>query len=308
MNDLIIIGSGPAGLTAAIYAARAGLKPIILEGNQPGGVLTTTSLIENFPGFENGIKGPDLMQIMKKQAERFGAQFKTGGVTKVEFEAKSCKIFFNEEILEARTILVSTGATAKRLNAPGEDRLWGKGVSVCATCDGYFFRQKTVAVIGGGDSAMEEAHFLSDFAAKVFIVHRRDAFRASEVMVERVKANKKISFVLNKEIQEIQGENKVENLVLKDVVSGEISNLKVDGVFLAVGRKPNTEIFQNVLNLDKEGYILTTDNIKTSIPGVFVAGDCADRRYRQAIVAAGFGAMAAMEAMHWLVENQSPQL
>lgn len=301
MENLIIIGSGPAGLTAAIYAARANLEPLVFEGNQPGGQLTTTTTVENYPGFPEGVDGPQLMQFLKEQAQKFGAKIILKTITRVNFKTgSSFRIFSDEEIYESRAAIIAAGAHHRRLGIPSEEKYIGRGVSYCATCDGYFFRDKNVAIVGGGDTALEEANFLSALASNVYLIHRRDAFRASSIMVERVKKRANISLVLNKVVEDIFGDAKVEGLRLKDVKSNEETELKIDGVFIAIGHNPNTEMFQGILELDKAGYIMTRDQVKTSISGVFAAGDCADSRYRQAVVAAGMGCQAALEAQRWL--------
>lgn len=303
MENLIIIGSGPAGLTAAIYAARADLNPLLIAGYQSGGQLMLTTEVENFPGFEDGIMGPDLMLKMRKQAERFGTRFIDKDVTKLDLtDARVKKIFVEDEILEAKSVIIATGASAKWLDVPGEQKLRGRGVSSCATCDGAFFKDKIIAVIGGGDSAMEEANFLTRFASKLYLIHRRDEFRASEIMQKRVKSNPKIEIIWNTTIEEIIGENKVEKLKLKNLETETLSELAVDGVFVAIGHSPNTLFLDGQLPLNEKGHIKTQEGSETltAIPGVFVAGDIYDYKYRQAITAAGSGCKAALDAEKYL--------
>lgn len=299
--DIIIIGGACAGYTAGVYAGRANLKVLLFEGWQPGGQLTTTTVIENFPGFRDGIDGNKLMQEMKAQAQRFGVEIKPGDITKVDFECGSpFSVFQNDTEYKAKAVIVATGAKARTLGIPSEQKLWAKGVSTCATCDGFFFRGKTVAVVGGGDSAMEEAMFLTRFATKVYLVHRRDEFRASKIMVDRAKANEKLEFLTNKTVDEVLGDTHVTGLRLKDTNTGETSQVDLDGMFLAIGHDPATQFLGGQITLDDHGYIKHVKHTMTSVPGVFAAGDCVDSRYRQAITAAGMGCQAAIDAERWL--------
>ena len=306
MRNVVIIGSGPAGLTAAIYTARAGLEPLVLEGVQPGGQLTTTTDIENFPGFPEGVQGPDLMDKLREQAQRFGAECVFKSATAVDFGRRPLSVVVDgEETVEAATVIIATGASALYLGLDSENRLRGKGVSACATCDGFFFRGKEVAVVGGGDTATEEASFLTRFATKVTIIHRRDKLRASKPMQERVFANPKIAFAWNSTVDEVLAENgqTVTALRLRNLGTGEFTRLPVDGMFLGIGHRPNTDPFAGQIELDDKGYIVTKTHTMTNVPGVFACGDVVDSRYKQAITAAGSGCAAAIDAERWLEEH-----
>ena len=304
MHKVIIIGSGPAGLTAAIYAARANLKPLVFEGAQPGGQLTITTDVENYPGFPEGILGPELMDKFRKQAQEFGAETLFENVDKVDFSSKPFKLHVSEKEYEAESVIISTGASAKLLGLESESKLMGFGVSACATCDGFFFKEKDILVVGGGDSAMEEATYLTKFASSVTIVHRRDEFRASKIMQDRALNNPKISVMWNSEIVEMYGDPKdkgLESVDIRNLESGEVVRHNTDGVFMAIGHKPNSDIFKDQLSLNESGYIITeADSTVTSIKGVFAAGDIQDFTYKQAITAAGSGCMAAIEAERFL--------
>ncbi|HLO03115.1 MAG TPA: thioredoxin-disulfide reductase [Symbiobacteriaceae bacterium] len=302
MREVVILGTGPAGLTAAIYTARANMQPIVIEGNEPGGQLTTTTEVENFPGFPQGIMGPELMDNMRAQAQRFGAEFKTGWVTSVDFSQRPFKITVGDEVIEAATVIISTGASAKLLGIPGEREAMGLGVSTCATCDGFFYRGKKVLVVGGGDSAMEEANFLTKFA-DVTLVHRRDSFRASKIMVDRAKANPKISWALDvTPIEAVLTETgNFKALKVRDNKTGEEKLLEADGMFTAIGHQPNTAFLAGQIETDAAGYIVTKPGSgETKIPGVFACGDVQDTKYRQAITAAGSGCMAALDCERFL--------
>ena len=303
-RKLVIIGSGPAGLTAATYAARANLAPMVIEGIAAGGQLMLTTDVENYPGFPDGIMGPELMIKMREQAARFGSEFVTADADRVDFSSAPFGVWVNGDEHRADAIIITTGASARMLGLPAEQRLLGHGVSTCATCDGFFFRDKALAIVGGGDSAIEEAIFLTKFATKVTLVHRRHELRASKIMQERAFANDKIAFLWNSVITDVNGDHQVEGLDVRDVVTDETSKLDVDGLFVAIGHDPNTALFTDQLDLDENGYIVTeADSTLTSIDGVFAAGDVQDHVYRQAVTAAGSGCMAAIEAERWLEEQ-----
>jgi thioredoxin reductase (NADPH) len=300
MERVIIIGSGPAGLTAAIYAGRANLAPRVFAGHMYGGQLMLTTEVENFPGFPEGIMGPELMEAFRAQAERFGAQFENVDVTRVDFSQRPFRVWDAESEYTADTVIVATGANARWLDVPGEVRLRGRGVSTCATCDGAFFREKEIVVVGGGDSAMEEALFLTRFGKHVTVIHRRDRLRASKIMADRALAHPKISFIFDSAVEEVHGEHTLERLTLRNTVTGERSEYAADAIFIAIGHDPNTEIFRDQLELDAQGYIVSRDGVHTNVPGVFVAGDVYDIRYKQAVTAAGMGCKAALEAEKYL--------
>ncbi|PYR32150.1 MAG: thioredoxin-disulfide reductase [Acidobacteria bacterium] len=301
-RNVIVIGSGPAGLTAALYAARGNLQPLVIEGLEAGGQLMLTTLVENWPGHRDGIMGPDLMAEMRAQAERFGSEFVHGHVASVDLRKAPFRVKTAEAEYEARALIIATGASARMLGLPGERGLVGHGLSTCATCDGYFFRGQEIAVVGGGDSAMEEALFLTKFASKVTVVHRRATLRASKIMRDKALANPKIVWAWNSEVEAIRDFEKgeVTGLVLRDNVTGEVRELGVTGVFVAIGHTPNTKVFRGQIDMDAAGYIVTHDGAKTSVPGVFACGDVQDHIYRQAVTAAGSGCMAAIDAEHYL--------
>jgi thioredoxin reductase (NADPH) len=301
IRDVVILGTGCAGLTAAVYAARANLKPLVLEGHEAGGQLSLTTEVENFPGFPQGILGPELIQNMRQQAGRFGTEYMAGAATAADLSKRPFRITVDEKAaILCRTLIIASGASARMLGLPSEKRLLGHGVSTCATCDGFFFRDKEIIVIGGGDSAMEEATFLTKFARLVTVVHRRDHLRASKIMQERARKNPKIAFVWDSTVDEVLGEGKVEGARLRNLKTGAVTTMKVDGMFVAIGHIPNTRIFEDQLEMDKTGYIITRGGSATSVAGVFAAGDCQDRVYRQAITAAGSGCMAAIDAERFL--------
>jgi thioredoxin reductase (NADPH) len=305
-RKIVILGSGPAGCTAALYTARADLEPLVFEGLQPGGQLTITTEVENFPGFPEGIMGPELVEIMKKQAERFKAEFIGDRVIEVDLGQRPFLIKGEEHQVKAKALIIATGASARRLGLPSEEKLMGYGVSACATCDGFFFRNKKVLVVGGGDSAMEEANFLTKFASQVKIIHRRDKFRASKFMSEKIKSNPKIDYILDSVVEEIIGEKEigVQAVRYRNVKTGITSQEAFEGVFLAIGHNPNTEIFRGKLELDRNGYIVTRPGSSlTSVAGIFAAGDCQDHVYKQAVTAAGSGCMAALDAEKFLQEQ-----
>ena len=303
IHKTIIIGSGPAGLTAAIYAARANLSPIVFEGNQPGGQLTITTDVENYPGFPDGILGPDMMDLFRKQAQKFGAECFYKHVSKVDFSNSPFKVYVQEEEYLAESVIISTGASARMLGLDAEKELMGYGISTCATCDGYFFKDKEIVVVGGGDSAMEEASFLTKFASKVSLIHRREEFRASKIMIDRVLDNPKIEIIKNAVVADIFGSQKdgVSSILLKDTINGKERNFDCEGVFYGIGHKPNTDQFKGVINLNDQGYIVTdAGSTLTNVDGVFACGDVQDDHYRQAITAAGSGCMAAIDAEKYL--------
>ena len=309
-HHVLIIGSGPAGLTAAIYTARANLKPFVIEGepssttDQPGGQLMLTTEVENFPGFPEGVMGPELMGRFREQAQRFGAEFLTEKVARVDFSQRPFRVWTHDKEFTADAVIVSTGAQSLMLNLPNETALVGHGVSTCATCDGFFFRGKEIAVVGGGDSAVEEATFLTKFASKVTIIHRRNELRASKIMRDRAMSNEKIEFKWNSQVVELKGSSSLEGIVLEDTVTGERSDMDVAGLFIAIGHKPNTGLFTGILDMEDNGYLVTKPGSSyTNIPGVFACGDVQDHTYRQAITAAGSGCMAAIDCERWLEAN-----
>ncbi|PID98387.1 MAG: thioredoxin-disulfide reductase [Actinobacteria bacterium] len=302
LHDVVIVGSGPAGYTSAIYTARAGLRPVVIAGSiSAGGALMTTTDIENFPGFPEGIMGPELMEAMRAQAERFGADIRFQDATAVSLEGEVKTVTVEDEVLQARAVILATGSEYRHLGVEGEERLMGRGVSYCATCDGFFFRDKVLAVVGGGDSAMEEATFLTRFASKVYVIHRRDELRASKAMVDRAMNDPKIEFVWNSTVAEIRGDEKVESVTLESTVDGSHSSLDLDGVFVAIGHLPRSGMVQGQLELDEAGYIRVEEpSSATQLEGVFACGDVVDHTYRQAITAAGSGCRAALDAERWL--------
>jgi thioredoxin reductase (NADPH) len=305
-EKLVIIGSGPAGLTAALYAARADLDPLVFEGVAAGGQLMITTDVENYPGFPDGILGPELMDQFRKQAERFGARLQQVDVTEVDFSGTPLRLKVGADEYSADAVIIATGASAKWLGIPGEDELTGRGVSACATCDGFFFRDQELVVVGGGDTAMEESLFLTKFASKVTVIHRRDEFRASKIMAQRVLDHDKIDVIWNAVLKEIHGDSTVEKVTLEDTVTGEQRELATNGVFVAIGHKPNTELFAGDIDLDANGYVVKSSDgsTRTNVEGVFAAGDVADHIYRQAVTAAGTGCMAAIDAERWLAGRE----
>ena len=307
MRDVIILGSGPAGLTAGVYAARAHLAPLIVDGHEPGGQLTLTTMVENFPGFPEGLLGPDLIRSMRQQAERFGAEFRQGAVAAADLSRRPFRITINGTVEECRALIIATGASAKMLGLPSERQLVGHGVSTCATCDGFFFQDQEVMVVGGGDSALEEALFLTKFAKRVTLIHRRDKLRASKIMQEKAFANPKIAFLWDSAPEEILDvmQQKVTAVRVRNLKTGAVTERAVDGIFVAIGHTPNTAVFQGLLEMDAVGYLKTHDGTKTSVPGVFAAGDVQDHVYRQAITAAGSGCMAAIDAERFLEHGGS---
>src|ERR1700682_5434916 len=309
MYNVLIIGSGCAGLTAAIYAARANLKPLVLDGHEPGGQLSLTTHVENYPGFPDGIMGPELIENMRKQAQKFGAEFKAGAVNEVDVSKRPFKIIAGKDSYEAQALIVAAGASARLLGLKGEKELIGRGLSTCATCDGYFFRGKPIAVVGGGDSAMEEANFLSRYANKVHLIHRRNEFRASKIMIDRAKANEKVEFVIPFAVEEILApRGSVEGVRMRNLETKETREIPLAGVFVAIGHDPNTTVFRGKLEMDPNGYLISLNCSRTTVPGVFVAGDVEDHRYRQAVTAAGSGCMAAMDAEKFLEEHNEEVL
>ena len=309
VSNLIVIGGGPAGYTAALYAARANLEPLVIEGFNWGGQLMITSDVENYPGYADGVLGPAMMQDFRRQAERFGTTFLTDDVTRVDFSERPFRVWVGDDEYRAEAVIVATGATARQLGLESERVLQGRGVSYCATCDAAFFRDKTVVVVGGGDSAMEEASFIARFASRVIVVHRREEFRASPIMVDRARANEKIELLLNKVVEEVLGESSVTGVRLRDTVTGEESVLETDGLFVAIGHDPNTALFVEQLDHDENGYLVTRGKTtETKVAGVFAAGDVQDHVYRQAVTAAGSGCAAALDAERWLSEQRHASL
>jgi thioredoxin reductase (NADPH) len=305
MYNVVIIGSGCAGLTAAIYAGRANLKPLVLDGHEPGGQLSLTTHVENFPGFPDGIMGPELIENMRKQAQKFGAEFKAGAVSEVDVSKRPFKIIAGKDTYETQAVIVAAGASARLLGLKGEKELIGHGLSTCATCDGYFFRGKSIAVVGGGDSAMEEANFLSRYASEVYLIHRRNEFRASKIMIDRAKANPKVEFVTPYAVDEILApQGSVDGVRLRNLETKETREIALAGVFVAIGHDPNSTVFKGKLEMDANGYLLAQHGSLTKVPGVFIAGDVQDHRYRQAVTAAGSGCMAAIDAEKFLEEHK----
>ncbi len=302
-ENLIIIGSGPAGLSAAIYAARGNLEPLVLTGQEVGGQIALTDEVENYPGFPDGITGPELVQLMQKQAERFGARIEIDVVTEVNFKTHPFQLKTqNGAAYKAQSVIVATGASPRKLNVPGEKEFLGRGVSYCATCDGFFFRNKEIAVVGGGDSALQEGLFLTKFASKVHVIHRRDALRAQAILQDRARENQKLNFVWNTVVKEIKGNGKVETLMLENTQTNKTSELSAQGIFVYIGHVPNTWLFKGQLEMDDEGYLKVNERLHTSVPGVFAAGEAHDHVFRQAVVSAGYGTMAEMEAEKFLAE------
>ena len=306
IENVIIIGSGPAGLTAALYTSRARLEPLMIEGEEAGGQLMITTEVENYPGFEHGITGPDLIAVMRKQAERFGTRFITKNVTQVDFTSRPFKVHVGKEVYETKSIIISTGASAKLLGLPSEKQYMSRGVSACATCDGAFFRNVEVGVVGGGDTAMEEANFLTRFASKVYVIHRSESFKASKIMLDRAKKNPKIEFIMNSAVDEVVGDGKsITGIKLKNMKTNEVNDMKLQGLFIAIGHQPNTKLFQGVLDTNEAGYLKSKPGTTyTNVAGVFAAGDVQDPNYRQAITAAGTGCMAAIDCERWLEANE----
>ena len=305
VRNVAIIGSGCSGHTAALYTARAKLNPLVVEGHEPGGQLSLTTLVENFPGFPEGIQGPELVENMRKQASRFGAEYRLGHITSVDLSVRPFRLHISHEVVYARALIIASGASARWLGLPHEQQLIGRGVSSCATCDGFFFSGKEIAVVGGGDSAMEEAIFLTRFATKVTLIHRRDSFRASKIMLERAQRNDKIHFLTNTVVEDVHDVNKneVTGLKLRNVKTGDVWDLAASALFLGIGHIPNTKVFEGQLDMDQDGYLVTKNYVFTRVPGVYASGDVQDRRYRQAITAAGTGCMAALEAEKYLEEH-----
>ncbi|MBV8051582.1 MAG: thioredoxin-disulfide reductase [Acidobacteriaceae bacterium] len=307
VRNVVIIGSGCSGHTAALYTARANLKPLVVEGHEPGGQLSLTTLVENFPGFPEGIQGPELVENMRKQAARFGAEYRLGHITSVDLSVRPFRLHISHEVVYARTLIIASGASARWLGLPHEQQLIGRGVSSCATCDGFFFSGKEIAVVGGGDSAMEEAIFLTRFATKVTLIHRRDSFRASKIMLERAQRNDKIHFLTNTVVEDVHDvkKNEVTALKLRNVKTGDVWDFPTSALFLGIGHIPNTKVFEGQLDMDQDGYLITKQYVHTRVTGVYACGDVQDRRYRQAITAAGTGCMAALEAEKYLEEHST---